>query len=340
MRMGIIFDIQYYCLHDGPGIRTVVFLKGCPLRCAWCHNPESQKMKPEIGYLKDKCIGCGKCFKVCPNKALKLADKLGADKRISKRLTARLISGTQNILSNLTAYELNNLTAKSLIRDNSLCTTCGKCASVCETGATQIIGKEMTSEDVMKKVIQDKPFFDNSEGGVTFSGGEPACQKAFLLDMLSRSKEAGIHTAIETCGYFDERLIDELLPLTDLFLFDLKALDAARHKALTGKDNKKILDNFISILNKAGAKRIVPRIPLIPGINTDEASIEAFAGFLLLNGYQEEVNLMPYNSLYKTKFEKIGRGVEYNEFGKLDEDEIRQITTRFASYGLRAVCQK
>jgi pyruvate formate lyase activating enzyme len=325
MKTGIVFDIQHYCLHDGPGIRTVVFLKGCPLRCAWCHNPESQKMKPEIGYLKDKCTGCSKCIKACPNKAIKLADE-------PKSKTRKI--------NYLLAKQLNSSSAEMLIRDNSLCTTCGKCASICETGATQIIGKEMTSEDVTKKVLQDKPFFDNSEGGVTFSGGEPAFQKFFLLDLLNRSKEAGIHTAIETCGYFDERLINELVPLTDLFLFDLKALDAARHKAFIGKDNKKILDNFISILNKAGAERIVPRIPLIPGVNTDEASIDAFAGFLLLNDYQEEINLMPYNSLYKTKFEKIGRGFEYREFGKLDEDEIRQITTRFASYGLRAVCQK
>ena len=303
MGSGIIFDIQHYSIYDGPGIRTVVFLKGCPLRCAWCHNPESQIMNPEISWLESKCRACGKCVAECPNKAARLS-KFG------------------------------------LNRDGNICIACGRCALVCETGATQIIGKEMISEDVMKKVIRDKPFFDNSEGGVTFSGGEPAYQNAFLLDLLSRSKEAGIQTAIETCGYFDESLIDELVPLTDLFLFDLKALDTTRHKAFTGKDNKKILDNFISILNKAGAKRIVPRIPLIPGINTDEASIEAFAGFLLLNGYQEEVNLMPYNSLYKTKFEKIGRGFEYREFGKLDEDEIRQITARFALYGLRAVCQK
>jgi pyruvate formate lyase activating enzyme len=281
-------------------------------------------------------MGCGKCVKACPNKTLKLADE-----PISKTRKINYLLATQlNSLSADSSKQLNSSTANELIRDNSLCTVCGKCASVCETGATQIIGKEMTSEDVMKKVIQDKPFFDNSEGGVTFSGGEPAMQKAFLLDLLSRSKETGIQTAIETCGYFDERLIDELLPLTDLFLFDLKVLDAAGHKAFTGKDNKKILDNFISILNKAGAERIVPRIPLIPGVNTDEASINAFAGFLSLNGYQEEVNLMPYNSLYKTKFEKIGRGFEYKEFGKLDEDEARQITASFASYGLRAVCQK
>ncbi len=326
MGMGIIFDIQHYCIHDGPGIRTVVFLKGCPLKCAWCQNPESQKMKPETGYLSEKCVCCGKCVKVCQNKALRLADKSQADKSINKIKT---------ILSRSLSAK-----ARSLIRDGSRCKACGMCVSVCETGATQMIGKEMDVKEVIGTVLPDRPFYDNSGGGVTFSGGEPSLQKVFLLEMLDQSKKAGIHTALETCGYFDESLIDELLPLTDLFLFDLKQIDAAKHKALTGKDNKRILDNFISILDKAGVEKLVPRIPVIPGVNTDEASIKAFADFFKKYDFDGDINLMPYNSLYKTKFEKIGRGADYREFGKLDEDRIKQIAESFESYGLRALCQK
>lgn len=328
METGIVFDIQHYCVHDGPGIRTVVFLKGCPLRCAWCHNPESQKLKPEIGYLNEKCTGCGNCARVCPENAIKLADTL-IDKNSKK-----------NTSSDLTAEQRNSLTAHKLIRDKSICTVCGKCASVCESGATQILGREMNAGDVVDTVMQDKPFYDNSGGGVTFSGGEPTLQKAFLLEMLERSKETGIHTAIETCGYFDSSLIDELVPLIDLFLFDLKQIDTTKHRESTGKDNKRILDNFISILKKTGNKRIVPRIPLIPGVNTDNASIDMLADFLILNGFHEEINLMAYNPLSKSKYDKIGRSIEYKEFGDLDTDKIQQITGRLAENGLKAVCQK
>ncbi len=334
MQAGIIFDIQHYCIHDGPGIRTVVFLKGCPLRCAWCQNPESQMMKPEIGYLKDKCTGCGKCVEACPNEAIKQEVKPEAERLLSKCKEA--LSFRKNPSAN---RPLNN-ESKCIIRNRSICTVCGRCAAVCETGAAQLIGSVTCPDDVIEKILMDTPFFDNSGGGVTFSGGEPTLQNAFLLDMLGILKDAGIHTAIETCGYFDESLIDQLLPLTDLFLFDLKQIDAAKHIAFTGKRNGVILANFISILNKAGAERIIPRIPLIPGFNTDKESIEAFSTFLKKQDFYGEINIMPYNSLYKSKFEKIGRGSEYIEFGKLDEDITRQTSEIFASYGLRSVCQK
>jgi pyruvate formate lyase activating enzyme len=334
MQSGTIFDIQHYSVYDGPGIRTVVFLKGCPLRCAWCQNPESQMMKPEIGYLKAKCTGCGKCVEACPNEAIKQEVKPEAEKLLSK------CKNTLSFRKNPSANRALNNASKGIICNRSICTVCGRCAVVCETGAAQLIGSEICPDDVIEKVLMDKPFYDNSGGGVTFSGGEPTLQNAFLLDMLGTSKDAGIHTAIETCGYFDESLIDELLPLTDLFLFDLKQIDAVKHKAFTGKENGKILSNFISILNRAGAERIIPRIPLIPGFNTDKESIEAFSAFLNKQDFYGEINIMPYNYLYKSKFEKIGRSSEYIEFGKLDEDRTKQTAGLFALHGLRAVCQK
>ncbi len=224
-----------------------------------------------------------------------------------------------------------------IYRDKSLCAACGKCAEVCETGASQLIGKRIRAEDIIQTVMNDKPFYDNSGGGVTFSGGEPTAQKHFLLELLKISKENGLHTALETCGFFNGSLINRLVSLTDLFLFDIKHIDSNKHKEFTGADNELILQNFASLLQKAGHERVTARIPLIPGFNMDSDSIKQIATFLKALDFSGMINLMPYNPLYKTKFEKTGRINEFKNMGILDNQMKDNVKTQLISKGLNCI---
>jgi pyruvate formate lyase activating enzyme len=286
---GIVFDIQYYAIYDGPGIRTCVFLKGCPLRCKWCHNPESHSMNPRIAHNAEKCAGCGKCAAVCGNGAL-LIEK----KRIVRRI--------------------------------ALCKVCGACAAECPNGAIEMIGELMTSAVVAGKVMRDKIFYDNSGGGVTFSGGEAVAQPEFLIETAQILKAASIHIALETSGYFEPDLITRLTDVIDLFLYDIKQIEPNRHKELTGVDNRLIHENFKALLGVAGCGRVIPRIPLIPNCNTDNESIAAAISFLNDAGYTGPVHIMPYNRLSKSKWEKIGRGESFVDYGPLADERIEEIS--------------
>ena len=300
---GVIFDIQYYAMYDGPGIRTCVFFKGCPLRCAWCHNPESWDPNIRMGYSAERCTGCGQCAEACPNNALQMLDG-------------------------------------RVLRDIEKCSTCGACAEACPNKATEKIGRKISVEEIVRAVIRDKIFYDESGGGVTISGGEPTMRPDFLLDTLRALKETGIHIALETCGCFKEELLEELAGLVDLFLYDLKSVDSENHKRFTGVSNKLILSNFEKILALAGSEKITPRIPLIPGFNSDDASIDAIAGFLQEAGYSGEVHLMPYNRLAKIKWEKVGKGASYRDFGELSDKNIGYIASRFERAGFDVVCNR
>lgn len=241
---GLVFDIQRFCIHDGPGIRTVVFFKGCPLRCRWCQNPEGIDPRPEIGFSHDRCIGCGECHKACP-------------------IGAIIREGTKRI-------------------DRDLCDRCGKCVEACYAGALQLIGNPYTAEELLAEVIKDVAFFDTSGGGITLSGGEPTTQLEFLAAFLPLAKKKGLHIAMETCGYTPYDRLKAIVPFLDLILYDIKAVDSSLHKRLTGHDNEIILENFDRLL-RAKAE-IVVRVPLIPRLTATKRHLQDVCLFLKHRG--------------------------------------------------------
>lgn len=267
---GTVFQIQRFSTHDGPGIRSTVFMKGCPLKCFWCHNPESQSRMPVLLYNEKVCTGCGNCKDVCPRRAVQIID------------------------------------AKATV-DRSLCNHCGKCVSVCYAKARAISGKTMTVEEVMEEVLRDRGLYLNSNGGVTFSGGEVLMQQDFLEALLTACHEEGIHTAIETSMYAQWSKIERLLPLVDLWFCDIKAVDEALHEAGTGVGNRRILDN-IARLSKSGANIII-RMPLIPGFNDSEEHVLRL-GALVNNVLQipyDQIELLKYNNLGESKSVRLGK---------------------------------
>ncbi|HPM76519.1 MAG TPA: glycyl-radical enzyme activating protein [bacterium] len=298
---GVIFDIQHYAVYDGPGIRTLVFFKGCPLRCAWCHNPESWRREPEMGYLADKCLACAQCVAACPQRALTLIDGWVA-------------------------------------RNKEICTVCGKCADVCPQQAMETIGRSATVEEIVATVAADKPFYDNSGGGATLSGGEPTGQPDFLFALIEKLRAAHIHIALETCGCFPANIRDRLCDAVDLFLFDIKKISSDEHRRWTDLGNELIRDNFLVLHHLVGSVRVLPRIPLIPTVNDDPTEAAAIVALLQQARYEGEVHLMPYNCLAKTKWAKIGRGDDFHDFGLLSKETIAAFSAVFTAAGYTVVC--
>lgn len=264
---GTLFDIQPFSIHDGPGIRTTVFFKGCPLRCLWCHNPESWDSGNELFFAPGRCIACGACAQSCPR----------------------------------SAHEMRNGTHR-IVRKR--CTVCGRCARECPSGALRRIGRRASAGEILAEVMKDREFFRDSGGGMTLSGGEPAAQPDLAAALLQGARAEGIHTCIETCGACEPAVLDRLQPLTDLFLFDIKA-DPERHRRLTGVPLEPILENLERLHNRGA--RIGLRLPLIPGINDTEAHFRNIAAVARRLTSLESFHLLPYHPLAAGKHDGLGR---------------------------------
>ena len=295
---GLIFNIQRYCVHDGPGIRTIVFLNGCPLNCLWCQNPEGQLMKPQVFLYKDRCIGCGKCISACPRGAIEL-------------------------------YEGRSRT------NRGLCIGCGKCSEVCLNEARSLVGRWVSAEEVFEEIKKDSIFYERSGGGITLSGGEPLVQAEFATAVLKLCKKEHMHTAIETSGHAPWETMKKVLEHVDLVLYDFKHMDPTKHKEYTGVSNTQILMNAKRICRELRVP-LWARIPVIPGYNDSIENIDATAKFIAyeLGEVVEQVNLLPYHKLGETKYERLERKCLVS-IKAPDDEHMLKLQKIFETFGIK-----
>jgi len=294
---GWVLNIERYTLHDGPGIRTTVFLKGCPLRCLWCSNPESQLGRPELVYFEDKCIACGRCVDVCPRNAI-VQDKPDAP--------------------------------VTVLFDR--CDGCGQCIEACYVEALTLAGEKMTAEEVVAIVERDLPFYKHSQGGVTLSGGEALAQPEFSAEVLRLCQTKGIHTAIQTSGQASLKSLQQVLPHLDLVIFDIKHLDNQTHQKLTGVPNDQILDN-LSYINLSGTP-VVIQVPLIPGLNDSEENLDNLAKLVKSLPSVMGLSLLSYHTLGLTKYRCTGREYALNDLPKASSDYLEEKQAYFREKGI------
>ena len=292
---GVVFDIQRFSVHDGPGIRTTVFLKGCSLRCFWCQNPEGVSPKPQVMFYSDKCVYCGNCLQACPN-------------------GAHVVQGSSHVFA------------------RERCRACGKCVDTCYSGALVLVGREMTVSEVVKEVLRDKVFYEESGGGVTLSGGDPAVQHQFSKALLTRCKAEGLNTAVETAANFQLRILASLLPVTDLVMMDIKHIGSEKHRKATGSSNSNILKNA-ERLSKTG-KPLIIRVPVIPGVNDTANEITAIAKFA--KGFQnlQYLELLPFHRLGEGKYEALGIKYVASGLTAPTKEKIRELADAAKKFGV------
>jgi pyruvate formate lyase activating enzyme len=279
---GRILHLQRLSTEDGPGIRTTVFFKGCPLRCAWCHNPESLSPYPQVQWLEHRCIGCRTCLDTCPNGCLTMTDG-------------------------------------GVAIDRKRCAGCGTCAEACPANAMELLGTDVTVDELVREVSKDRIFFETSGGGVTVSGGEPAMQPGFVTAFLAQLKDLGISTALDTCGLASRQSLGAILPHADLVMFDLKEIDPQKHRAFTGQRNEPILEALLfvrdAIVDGMPGTRLWIRTPLIPGATATRENLQGLGEFIAqhLDGLVERWELCAFNNLCRDKYRRLGMAWQFAE---------------------------
>jgi len=296
MKNGVIFDIRKYSIHDGPGIRTTVFFKGCPLRCWWCHNPEGQDVEPELVYRKSRCIGCDECSKNCQREAI-------------------------------------SLVAQSISLNREKCVPCNNCCRVCPSDALSIAGKQMSVKEILEEIEKDRTFYEESRGGVTFSGGEPLMQPDFLNALLKECKERAIHTAVNTCGFAQYEIIDRIRDKVDLFLYDIKTMDNRKHRKYTGASNEQILKNLKKLAESGSS--IVISFPIIPGINDDDKNVTRTAKFISSLPNIQQVNLLPYHRAGIEKYKNLGKPYKLDKIQPPSNQRVKSVKEKMEAFGIR-----
>jgi len=293
--LGLIFDVQRYSIHDGPGIRTTVFFKGCPLRCWWCHNPEGIDSGKELMYFEYKCLHCGTCANVCP----------------------------------IGAIEFDGRPAVS----RHLCIACGNCSTACPSDALRLVGREYTVDELMKEIERDVLYFDNSDGGVTFSGGEPLYQHEFLLEVLKECKKRDIHRTLDTSGFAPQEVLALVANHVDLFLYDLKLIDEREHIKYTGVSNAQIKENLRFLVNYGRAKDIILRFPVIPGINDTPDNVNDMVEFISTLKGLRELDLLPYHDVSE-KYSRLDRDYKMTVHKSPLRERLMEIKKKFEGIGL------
>jgi pyruvate formate lyase activating enzyme len=295
MKKRMVIDVTRMTVHNGPGIRTLILFKGCPLRCVWCSTPESQRESAEITYCPDKCILCGDCIPVCPRSAITIREK-------------------------------------AIIIDRKLCDNCGHCASVCYTEALRLLGQEYTVDELVHEVKKDEVFHKHSSGGVTVSGGEPLLEPEFTLELLRSLKQNEINIGVDTCGFVPRTNIELVLPYIDFFLWDIKHMDDKAHRKFTGVSNRHILDNLRFVSNNSTP--IYLRLPIIPGQNDSEENLRAVCEFAEDLPSLVEINLLPFHHLGKARYAALDREYPVDGIPLIQDEVLHEIKNLVESYGL------